>query len=81
MIESAAHLYCRPAIDYKLKKWNIDGRWVLEATIRKSQKRPHYAKDDEGNWIAFIRVADQNLQANRVLLKVWNNKNSKRVHC
>jgi predicted HTH transcriptional regulator len=78
MIESAAHLYCKPAIDYKLKKWNVDGRWVLEATIRKSQNRPHYAKDDEGNWIAFVRVADQNLQANRVLLKVWNNKNSKR---
>ena len=78
MIESAAHLYCKPAIDYKLKKWNVDGRWVLEATIRKSPNRPHYAKDDEGNWIAFIRVADQNLQVNRVLLKVWNNKNSKK---
>jgi predicted HTH transcriptional regulator len=76
MIESAAHLFCKPAIEYKLKKWNVDGRWVLEAIIRKSQKRPHYAKDEEGNWIAFVRVADQNLQANRVLLKVWNNRNN-----
>jgi Schlafen, AlbA_2 len=78
MIESAAHIYCKPAVDYKLKKWNVDGRWVLEATIRKSQNRPHYAKDDDGNWIAFVRVADQNLQANRVLLKVWNNRNNKK---
>jgi len=78
MIESAAHLYCKPRVEYTLKKWNIDGRWVLEATIQKSIKRPHYAKDDEGKWIAFVRVADQNLQANRVLLKVWNNRNSKK---
>jgi predicted HTH transcriptional regulator len=78
MIESAAHLYCKPAVDYNLKKWNVDGRWVLEATIRKSLKRPHYAKDIDGNWIAFVRVADQNLQANRVLLKVWNNRNNKK---
>ena len=78
MIESAAHLYCKPKVDYTLRKWNIDGRWVLEATIQKSIKRPHYAKDDEGKWIAFVRVADQNLQANRVLLKVWNNRNSKK---
>lgn len=78
MIESAAHLYCKPAVDYKLNKWNIDGRWVLETTIRKSQNRPHYAKDENGNWIAFVRVADQNLQANRVLLKVWNNRKDKK---
>jgi len=78
MIESAAHLYCKPAVDYTLKKWNVDGRWVLEAIIRKSQNRPHYAKDEEGNWIAFVRVADQNLQANRVLLKVWNNRNNQK---
>jgi predicted HTH transcriptional regulator len=78
MIESAAHLYCKPKVEYILKKWNIDGRWVLEATIRKSMNRPHYAKDNDGNWIAFVRVADQNLQANRVLLKVWNNRNSKK---
>jgi len=75
MIESAAHLYCKPKIYYTVKKWNIDGRWVLEATIRKSQDRPHFAQDEEGNWIAFVRVADQNFQANRIILKVWNSKN------
>ena len=76
MIESAAHLYCKPKVNYTLKKWYIDGRWVLEATIFKSQKRPHYAKDDNGKWIAFVRVADQNFQANRVILRVWNNNNN-----
>jgi predicted HTH transcriptional regulator len=73
MIESAAHLYCKPKINYSLQKWNVDGRWVLEATIRKSQNKPHFAQDDKGKWVAFVRVADQNFQANRIILKVWNN--------
>ncbi len=75
MIESAAHLYCRPKVNYSLQKWNVDGRWVLEATIKRSLHRPHYAQDEQGKWIAFVRVADQNFQANRILLKVWNNHN------
>jgi predicted HTH transcriptional regulator len=73
MIESAAHLYCKPKINYTLQKWNVDGRWVLEAIIKKSKNRPHFAKDDKGKWVAFVRVADQNFQANRIILKVWNN--------
>lgn len=73
MIESAAHLYCKPKINYSLQKWNVDGRWVLEATIKKSQNKPHFAQDDKGKWVAFVRVADQNFQANRIILKVWNN--------
>ncbi|MBN2275222.1 MAG: ATP-binding protein, partial [Bacteroidales bacterium] len=76
MIESAAHLYCKPKVDYTIRKWNVDGRWVLEAIISKSKKRPHYAKDEKGKWIAFVRVADQNFQANRIILKVWNNSHN-----
>ena len=75
MIESAAHIYCRPKITYTIQKWNVNGRWVLEATIKKSQNKPHFALDEKGKWIAFVRVADQNFQANRIILKVWNNHN------
>jgi predicted HTH transcriptional regulator len=73
MIESAAHLYCEPRIEYSIHKWNIDGRWVLEVSISKSKRRPHYAKDDNGKRIAYVRVGDQNFQANRILIRVWNN--------
>ncbi|MBN1413673.1 MAG: ATP-binding protein [Bacteroidales bacterium] len=78
MIESAAHLYCKPKVSYTLQKWNIDGRWVLEAIIQKSHNRPHYALDENGKWTAFVRVADQNFQANRILIKVWNKYNNPR---
>lgn len=78
MIESAAHLFCKPRVDYTIKKWNVDGRWVLEVNILKSKSKPHYAKDEKGNWIAYVRVADQNFQANRLLIRVWNNEINKK---
>lgn len=77
MIDSAC-LFCKPEIKYKAKKWCIEGRWILEVTIPKSKKRPHYARNDDGKWLAYVRVEDKNLLANRILLKVWENKNRKK---
>lgn len=77
MIDSAC-LYCKPEIKYKAKKWCIEGRWILEVTIPKSNKRPHYARNDYGKWLAYVRVVDKNLLANRILLKVWKNKDRKK---
>lgn len=73
MIDTAC-LFCKPEIKYKVKKWCIDGRWILEVTIPKSKNKPHYAKNEDGRWLAYIRVADENLLANRILLKVWKIK-------
>jgi predicted HTH transcriptional regulator len=78
MIESAAHLFCNPRVNYSIHKWNVDGRWVLEVNILKSRKRPHFAKDEDGKWTAFVRVADQNFQANRILIKVWKHNGSEK---
>lgn len=77
MIDSAC-LFCKPEIKYKAKKWCIEGRWILEVTIPKSKNRPHYAMNDQGRWLAYVRVADKNLLANRILLKVWENKTRKK---
>ena len=71
MVESAAHLFCRPKIDYHIKKWFIDGKWVLEVTIPESKSKPHYAKNEDGRWLAYLRVKDENLLANSVMLNVW----------
>ena len=71
MIESAAHLFCKPAIQYQTRKWNIDGKWVLEVTIPRASKKPIYAKAEDGKWMAYIRVKDQNILANAVMLNVW----------
>jgi predicted HTH transcriptional regulator len=74
MAESAAHLFCRPAVQYHLKKWVIEGRCILEIDIPASNRRPHYAKNESGDWMAYVRVADQNIQANRILVNVWKNE-------
>ncbi len=78
MIESAAHLYCRPAIKYTTKKWQIEGRWILEVGIPESKRKPHYARNEEGKWLAYLRVDDQNFLANRILLRVWKKRTGKR---
>lgn len=71
MVETAVELYCRPEIKYTLKQHNFSGKTILEVEVLKGDKRPYRAKDDEGKWIAWFRQNDQNLAANRVLLKVW----------
>jgi predicted HTH transcriptional regulator len=74
MAESAAHLFCKPAVSYHLKKWIVEGRCVLEIEIHASPQRPHYAKNVSGQWVAYVRVADQNFQANRILVRFWENE-------
>ena len=78
MIQSAAHLYCRPEVRFLTETWHIDGKTILEITIPKSLDKVYYAKDTNDKWKVYIRVKDQNFLANRVLLKVWKQKRRKR---
>jgi hypothetical protein len=71
MVETAAKMYCKPAIDFSVKEWNLNKKTILEVIILKSSVRPHYAQQKEGDWLAYHRVKDQNFPANRVLLRVW----------
>jgi predicted HTH transcriptional regulator len=73
MAESAAHLFCKPAVSFHLRKWMVEKRCVLEVEIPASQQRPHYAKSETGEWIAYVRVADENIKAGSVLINVWKN--------
>lgn len=78
MVEAAAQMYCRPAIEFATREWNIDGKTVLEIDIPKTNGEPCSAPDKDGKWMIFIRVNDQNLLANTVLLKVWQLRNRKK---
>jgi hypothetical protein len=71
MLEGAAKMYCKPPVEFESKEWTINGKTVLEIIIPKSKTRPHAAEHKDGKWMVYIRVGDQNLLANRVLLKVW----------
>ncbi len=71
MIESAALRYCRPVVSFEVKKWMIEGKSVLEVYIPPVTEKPVLARDINGKWLAYIRVGDQNILANAILLQVW----------
>lgn len=71
MAESAAQVFCKPAVDYNLKRWVVEGKNILEVEIPTSSNRPHFAKDERGEWIAYVRVGDQNIKADHILVSVW----------
>ena len=74
MIEAAAQMYCMPEISFEAREWNIGGKKVLEVRIPKLDPLPYLAKNDDGKWMAYVRVHDQNILANTVLLKVWRKR-------
>jgi len=71
MVDTAAHLFCRPEIKYTIKQHVTGRKTVLEVEVLKGDKRPYQAKDENGRWLSYFRHHDQNLTANRVLLQVW----------
>jgi len=77
MVEGAASMYCKPEVKFKTKEWRIDGKLVFEVTVEKSLEKPHFATDKEGNWKVFVRVGDQNLLANKVLLQIWKHQKNR----
>lgn len=78
MTQAAAQLYSRPEIHFEPKDWQINGKTVLEINVPKSKIAPHYAKNDEGRWLAYIRRKDKNLLANSVLLKVMKQQKNRK---
>lgn len=71
MIDTAAHLFCRPEITYTIKQHPAGERNILEVEVAKGTHRPYQAKDENGLWRAYFRHGDQNIVANRVLRQVW----------
>lgn len=79
MVEAAAEMYCKPAIALKTKEWTVDGKTILEVNIPPNREDgPFMAPDKDGKWKAYIRVNDQNLLANSVLMKVWKLRKRKK---
>lgn len=71
MVDTAAHLYCRPEITYTIRQHSSGNKTILEVEVSRGSHRPYQVKDENGRWIAYFRHNDQNLAANRVLLQVW----------
>jgi len=80
MVENSAQQYCKPEVIYSTKEWVLDDKIVLEVDIPFSKKHIHKAPDNDGNYKAYVRVKDQNLLANGVLMKLWTKRiNDKKI--
>lgn len=71
MVDTAAHLFCRPAITFTIKQHITGGKTILEVEVIKGNEKPYQAKDENGKWLSYFRHHDQNLVANKVILQIW----------
>lgn len=78
MVEAAAKLYSKPEIPFTVQEWDVEGKTVLQVSIEASPLRPHYAENDEKKWQAYVRKNDENILANRVIVKTWKLKRNKK---
>ena len=77
MVDTAAHLFCRPEIFFTVKQHFTEGKTIVEVEVTKGIRRPYQAKDENGRWVSYFRHHDQNLAANRILLQVWRKEEKK----
>ena len=76
MIEAAASMYCQPQVEIATHTHIAEGRTVLEIDIDEASAKPVYALDEENKPKAYIRIADENILASPVHLKVWQDRKS-----
>src|SRR5690554_1609593 len=76
MIESAAQIFSNPPIPFTTKEWHSDGKTVLQISIKESDVKPHYARDENGKWLAYIRIRDENVLAHKIQLLTWHKINN-----
>lgn len=73
MILTAAHQFCKPAIEPNFEEIYVDDKLVLVANIPESDTKPHYALDDDKKWWAYIRIDDKSVLASKIIVEVLKN--------
>ena len=71
MIEAAAQLYCSPQPSISMQTINVDGKPVLVVLVEESAEKPVCAKSEDGKLWAYLRIADENILASTVHLRLW----------
>lgn len=74
MIEAASQLYTKPEVKFTAQRWNINGKTVLEVYIPPAEDGPYMAPDKQDEFKAYIRVDDENILANDILVLAWEKR-------
>ena len=85
MMHQAAYRYCRPEASIKFDTYHLAAqppgrglRTIVVATVPRSERRPVCAVEADGLQRAYIRVADENIVASPVHLRLWRDEQSPR---
>jgi len=78
MLEAAAQMYCKPEVPLTFNEWIVNGKQVLEVNIQKNHETLISAPDKNGDFKVYIRLEDQNILANGIFIKNWEQKKSSR---
>jgi hypothetical protein len=75
VIEQAAEMYCQPPQKIEFTAFNVDrGTIVIRATIPKADRRPVCVSEADGKLRAYFRVADENIAAHPLMVKMWQRR-------
>jgi predicted HTH transcriptional regulator len=72
MLEKAAQFYCRPQVLLSIEEVSAEEDeeiTVLLVKIKESNKKPHFALQKNGEWVAYVREHDKSLIASPLVLK------------
>lgn len=74
MIQGAAELFCQPPVSFSTNIWQEDLRLVLEVIVPPSSEKFVKAIDEDGKWKFFLRVQDETIKANKIIIQLWKLK-------
>lgn len=69
MLEAAVSK-CKPALTYEVTNGVVQDRQILHVEVQAGIDIPYVALNEEGKWLAYVRVADSNVLANWIWLQV-----------
>ncbi len=70
MIDQAAQVYCQPPQSVQFTLYRVEGKSVLKVDIAETLDRPVKAPDEKGEWKAYYRVADENVLASAMHVRL-----------
>lgn len=71
VLEAATDLYCKPSVKTLIRRHEIDGKLIVEATIPRAEKKPVLAEYESGVQKAWLRINASNRLATPVHLRLW----------
>lgn len=76
MLNQAANLYCKPAIELHIEEVYVDDKLILVVEIKESKIKPHYALGEDKKWWVYIRVKDKSILASKIVVDVLKRENN-----